>query len=43
MKWRCSDGLDARVVVGDDVVLSRDVSHVCCELGLKIKVVELPL
>jgi hypothetical protein len=35
-----SDGLDAREGVGDNVVLSRNVSDVCRELGDKVEIVE---
>jgi hypothetical protein len=40
--WRRGDRFDARESVGDNVVLSRNVSHVGGELSDVVKVIELP-
>jgi hypothetical protein len=34
--WWYTDSIDMREGVGDNVVLSRDGSNVCCELGNEV-------
>jgi hypothetical protein len=41
VEWWRSDGLMARESVGDNVVLSRDVSYVSRKLGYKVEVMKL--